>query len=203
MKPLLIALAAVALCFGAAVADHHEGAQSHEGHAHAEAAEAAETAEAAAPPMGPPAEMKELEIMNGTYTVKFFYKENPMGPDWTETEATAVMSPTVGGGAQQMLFEGNMMGMDFTGMGLTSFDRETKKWQMIWVDSMGARISNYTGDFKDGSLVVSGKDLQGGMTIHSRLSTYNITEKGFDWKYEMSLDGTTYLDAAKATYTKQ
>ncbi len=197
MKPLMIVLIAGALCLGSgalSLADHHDKAQGHEGHGHGEAA---------MPPMGPPPEMKELEAMNGKYKVKFFYKMNPMSEEWTETAATAVLSTVVGGGAQQMVFEGKMMDMPFSGIGLTSFDRETKKWQTTWVDSMGARISMYTGDLQDGKIVVTGKDMGQGMTYHSRLTTYNITDKGFDWKYEMSMDGTNYMDTAKATYTKK
>ena len=41
------------------------------------------------------------------------------------------------------------------------------------------------------------------MTFDCRLTTYMITDEGFDWKYEMSLDGTTYTETVRATYTKQ
>lgn len=197
MKKLIIAAAAGVLCLATgapSIADHHDKGSSHEGHAHGEAG---------MPPMGPPAEMKQIEAMNGEYTVKFFYKVDPTSEQWVETTASAVLSTVVGGAAQQMVFKGEMMGMPFSGVGLTSYDRETGKWQTIWVDSMGARISMYTGDFKDGKLVVEGKDMGQGMTYHSRLTNYNMTEKGFDWKYEMSTDGTTYIEGAKATYTKK
>jgi hypothetical protein len=30
-----------------------------------------------------------------------------------------------------------------------------------------------------------------------------MTENGFGWKYEMSMDGTNDKDTAKATYTKK
>ena len=196
MKAMMIVLMAGALCLGAGTggfAEHHETAQSQEGQG-----------EAAMPPMGPPEEMKQIEAMNGEYAVKFLYKMDPMSEEWIETEATATLSMAVGGGAQQMMFEGEMMGMPFVGMGLMSYDRATQKWQSTWVDSMGARISMYTGDFKDGAIVVTGKDVgPDGMTYHSRLTTYDITEKGWNWKYEMSMDGTNYIEGAKATYTRK
>ena len=197
MKRSMIALTAAALCLGAVapgLADHHDKGHSQEPQAQGEAG---------MPPMGPPAEMKQVEVMNGEYAVKFFFKMDPMSEEWTETEATAVLSTVAGGGAQQMLFEGNMMGVPFQGVGLTSYDRETAKWQSTWVDSMGARISMYTGDFQDGKMVVTGEDQGQGMTFQSRLTTYNITEKGFDWKYEMSMDGTDYMETAKAVYTRK
>ena len=193
MKALTIVVAA-ALCLGTAsvsLADHHEGGQEAQ-------------AQAEMPPMGPPAEMKELEAMNGEYAVKFYYKLDPMAEEWIETDATAVLSTVVGGGAQQLSFEGEMMGMPFSGMGLTSYDRQTAKYQTTWVDSMGARISMYTGDFKDGKMVVQGTDIgPDGATFHSRLTNYNMTDAGFDWMYEISMDGENYMLGAKATYTRK
>ena len=195
MKKLSFAVVALALCLAVgapALADHHNTAQEGSGQP-----------EGGMPPMGPPPEMKMLDILNGEYAIKFYFKMNPTDAEWVATDATAVVSVVAGGATQQMLFEGHMMGMPFSGLGLTSYDRETSKWTMTWVDSMGARISVYTGTFDDGKLVVTGKDLNQGVTIHSRLSTYNITEKGFDWLYEMSMDGAHYFEGAKATYTKK
>ena len=198
MRASTIVWMAATLCLtagAASFADHHEQSQAHEDHGHAEGG---------MPPMGPPPEMSQLEPMNGEYAVKFYYKADPSSPEWTETSATAVLSTVAGGGAQQLLFEGEMMGMPFSGLGLTSYDRETGKWQTSWVDSMGARISTYTGEFADGKLVVAGEDMGQGMTYHARLTTYNITDTGFDWTYEMSVDGgENYIDGAKATYTKK
>ena len=155
------------------------------------------------PPMGAPEEMKQLEPMNGEYKVKFFYKMDPTSDAWSESEATAKMSMVLGGGAQQLIYDGSMMGMPFAGIGTMSYDRENQHWQNTWVDSMGARISMYTGQFKDGKIVLKGEDKSQGMTYKARLTTYNITDKGFDWKYEMSMDGTNYMEVAKATYTKK
>ena len=62
----------------------------------------------------------------------------------------------------------------------------------------------YTGDFKDGKLVVTGTDIgPDGMTFQSRLTNYNMTDTGFEWMYEMSMDGTNYMTGAKATYTRK
>ncbi len=186
MRVSRIVRIAAALCLATgtiAVADHHEGGDM--------------------PPMGPPEEMKMVEPMVGEYSVDFTYKMDPMSEEWSEAEATAMISTVAGGGAQQILFDSEMMGMPFTGVGLTSYDRESGKWQTTWVDNMGARISYYTGSFEDGQLVVGGKDMGQGMTFHSRMTTYNITETGFEWKYEMSMDGETYVNTANATYTRK
>ena len=68
---------------------------------------------------------------------------------------------------------------------------------------MGARISIYTGGFEDGKMVVTGTDIAQGMEYKARMTTYDVTDEGFEWKYEMSLDGANYMETAKATYTKR
>ena len=86
MRALMIVLVAGVLCLGTGtvgLADHHEQDQA---------------GEAGMPPMGPPAEMQQLEGMNGEYTIKFSYKMDPMSEEWIETEATAVVSMVAGGG---------------------------------------------------------------------------------------------------------
>ena len=103
MRTSRIVLAAGVLCLVTGTvgfADHHETGQASEG---------------GMPPIGPPAEMKQLEGMNGEYTVKFMYKMDPMSEEWLETDATAVLSTVAGGAAQQMLFEGEMMACFFRG----------------------------------------------------------------------------------------
>ena len=43
-----------------------------------------------------------------------------------------------------------------------------------------------------------------GMEFVSRLTTYDITDKGYKWLYEMSMDGgETFIPGARAVYTKK
>ena len=103
-----------------------------------------------------------------------------------------------------MTFDGEMMGMPFSGIGLATYDRETQQYQNVWVDTMGARISVYTGNFTDDTtMVVEGEDKGMGMTFKSRLTSYDMNDAGWDWKYEMSFDGNDYVETAKATYRRK
>jgi hypothetical protein len=160
--------------------------------------------EHAMPEMGPPKQMKELTVMNGVYDVEMKYKMDPTAADWTTTNGLATVKMVLDGAAQQMDWQGEMMGQKFTGMGLTTYDREAKAWQNTWVDSMSGRITMASGEMADGKMVFSGANMMQGMKIHTKQTSYNITEKGFDWKYEMSMDGgETYMTAMTATYTKR
>ncbi len=186
MRFALLALIALVVLAPAVSADHHA------------------SSEHAMPPMGAPEEMKQIAAMAGDYDVVFSYKMDPMADEWTETTATATFTNVLDGAAQQMTFDGEMLGMPFAGIGMVTYDRETKQFQNMWVDSMSARISVYTGNFTDETtMVVEGEDRGMGMTFQSRLTSYNMTDEGWDWKYEMSLDGTNYMETAKATYRKK
>ena len=154
------------------------------------------------PSFGPPAEMQQVAKFVGTWK---FQGEMRMDPtkEWTKSEATCVFSYVAGGAALQMEYTGPMMGMEMKGLGLTGFDRETGKWQSIWTDNLAGRISYYEGDFKDGKLVVTGKDTMQGMTMYTRMTDYDITDKTIQWMMESSMDGQTWAPVMRGTYTKQ
>lgn len=154
------------------------------------------------PPFGPPAEMQQVAKFIGTWK---FQGEMRMDPtrEWTKNEATCVFSYVAGGAALQMEYSGPMMGMEMKGLSLTGFDRESGKWQSVWTDNLAGRISYYEGDFKDGKLVVSGKELMQGMTMFSRTTFYDITDKTIQWTMESSMDGQTWAAVMRGTYTKQ
>ena len=160
--------------------------------------------EHAMPEVGAPKEMKELAAMNGVFDVEMKFKMDPSDEDWTVTNGLATIKMVLDGAAQQMDWQGEMMGMKFNGLGLVTYDRETKMWQSVWMDNMAGRMSTSEGEMADGKLVFIGTDLMQGMKLNVRQTTYNITEKGFDWKYEMSMDGgETYMTAMTSTYKKR
>ena len=155
-------------------------------------------------PTGPPKQMKELASMNGVFDVEMKFKMDPTSADWITTSGLATIKMVLDGAAQQMDWQGEMMGMKFNGLGLTTYDREAKMWQNSWVDNMSGRQTMTSGEMTDGTMILTGTDMKQGMKIHVRQTTHNITEKGFEWKYEMSMDGgETYMTAMTATYKKR
>ena len=156
----------------------------------------------AMPAMGAPAEMKQVAFMIGDWDASMKFN---MGDTtkWTETKSTSTVTPVLDGAALMSTFSGLMMGMPFKGIGYTCFSRETGKWQMSWLDNMGAAMSLYTGTMKDGKLVVSGEDMYQGKPMLSKLTYFNMSDSKYDWLMEISMDGgKTYMPSMRATYTK-
>ena len=145
-------------------------------------------AQEGAPEMGAPAEMKALAPMDGSYDVLVKFKMAPDQP-WTESKAKATVEQVLDGCAQRMTFEGTMMGMPMHGISYLVYNRETKEWQTTWIDNFMASMSYYTGKMENGALTVSGVDHMMGMEFHSRATTYDMTDTGFKWKMEQSMDG--------------
>ncbi|MCX6835991.1 MAG: DUF1579 family protein [candidate division Zixibacteria bacterium] len=166
------------------------------------AQQAGDSAAQKMPPMGPPPELQQLARMVGTWD---YTGEVRMGPDSPPMPHTAVSinSFTCGGAAFQSDFSSTIMGMGMKGLQLTTFDRETGKWQTTWIDNFGARISYYEGDFKDGKLVFTGQDKMQGQTIHSRFTFSDITDTSHKYLMENSMDGQSWYTSMQGTYTKQ
>jgi len=156
------------------------------------------------PPMGPPPEMQELTGLIGTWDVVMKSKWDPSDTAWTESKGVYEYKFIAGGAALMMDYKGEMMGMPFLGISVQCFDRETGKWQSIWTDNVGARISLYEGVKEGDRLVMVGEELWQGQKSLGRITTYNLTENNFDWMMESSYDnGETFAVMATARYTKR
>jgi len=186
MKSLILFVAILLIIAPAAMAEQHEGDIGGQ-----------------MPEMGPPAEMKQLASMVGTWQYAGEMRMMPQDTTWIKHTADIVISYVAGNAALQMTYTGDMMGMTMHGLSLTTYDREMKQWQEIWVDNFGGRISLDTGTFTDGVMVFSGSDTVGGQTFYTRTTTYDITESSFNWKMENSNDGKDWYVSMKGIYTRQ
>ena len=54
------------------------------------------------------------------------------------SENVAAFSMVLDGCAMKMVFKGEMMGMAFTGNQLFTYNRNSGKYQSVWIDDMGA-----------------------------------------------------------------
>ena len=161
-------------------------------------------AEEEMPPMGPPPEMQEVNGLVGNWDVVMKSKWDPNDTAWTETKGVCEYKLIAGGAALMMDYKGEMMGMPFLGISVQCFDRETGKWQSIWTDNVGARISVYEGVKEGDKLVMIGEELWQGQKALGRLTTYNHTDDSFDWLMESSYDnGETFVVTATARYTRR
>jgi len=153
------------------------------------------------PAMGPPPEMKEVDGLVGNWDVAMTWYMDTLKMN---SKGTATFSKILDGAALKMDYKSQMMGMAFDGLQLFTYDRETKQWQSVWVDNMGARIAVYTGTKKDGKMVMQGEERYMGQVMLDRITTYNQTPTSFDWKMENSMDGgKTWKLSGEAKYTKK
>jgi hypothetical protein len=152
---------------------------------------------------GAPPEMQQIAMLEGTWDAATQMRMGPEAP-WIEAKTVCIYKMVLDGCALEQTCTGEMAGMQVKGTGLTCFNRGSGKWQSSWIDNTMAGLSLYEGDFKDGRMVVSGVDKMPGMTVLSRITTFNITPTRFDWLVENSFDnGATWVETMKAVCTKR
>ncbi len=162
------------------------------------------TPQSGMPPMGPPAQMKQLDFLIGTWDVAMKMKMTPQDTGWMDSPGTATYEYILGGAVQQSKYSSTMMGMPFEGLMLEGYNTDLGKWQAVWTDNMGGRLSLYTGSRAGDSTVLMGSEVYMGQEMHTRIVTLNQTPTSFDWRMETSTDGgKTYALMATATYTKR
>jgi hypothetical protein len=95
----------------------------------------------------PGAPHQELASSVGTYDLKIKSWHEPGGPAMEDT-GTATRSMALGGRVLVEAFTGSMMGMPFTGHGMTGFDNVSGNYWSTWNDSMstGIMVSQGTCD---------------------------------------------------------
>jgi hypothetical protein len=67
------------------------------------------------------------------------------GPEPEVTNGTSTYVLLMGGRFIQEDFKGEMMGKPFEGRGITGYDNNTKKYQGVWIDTMGTAITLMEG----------------------------------------------------------
>ncbi|MBD3257138.1 DUF1579 domain-containing protein [candidate division GN15 bacterium] len=170
----------------------------------AEDEEAAAQEAPAMPEMGPPEEIQEMDWIVGEWKVTGKLRMDPTQDEWVDYEAVCTYDYTVDGGALEFDYQSEMMGMPMVGYGLQTYNRETGKWQSVWVDNFGCNLYYMEGEYdNNGELVMNGSGTWQGREFLSRLIISNETETSFDWRMEDSYDGgQNYATTMKATYTK-
>ncbi|MDD4051562.1 MAG: DUF1579 family protein [candidate division Zixibacteria bacterium] len=160
-------------------------------------------AEAPSMMMGAPAEMKMIAALAGTWDVAMKARMDPSQP-WSETRGICLNTLVLDGCGLEQKFDGQMPMGPYRGIGMIAFHRGIGKWQYTWMDNMFGAMGYYLGTFADGKLVVSGEDVMPGITMWTRITTYNITDKSYEWTMESSMDGgKAWVVSGTAVYTKK
>lgn len=157
----------------------------------------------AMPEMGRPAQMDAIAFMQGDWNVKM---EMRMGPDapWTEAAGTATSEAILDGCVQHMnVHIEDMMGMPMNGIDNTTYNRETKRYESVWVDSMTGKFTVMSGNFVGDALVMTGRDQMMGMEYGVRTTSTKKSDKEVVWTMENSMDGDSWFLGMRMTYTRK
>jgi len=156
--PFVLGCALAAWVAVPAVADHHESQTAEGQEAHAEHGEmqhgemsAEEQAAMAAwqKAMTPGPQHAELASSAGDWDLALTMWMEP-GAEPTKTTATATRTMLW----DRILVEdvqGDMMGMAFTGHGMTGYDNVTGEWWSTWMDNMSTGVMTSTGTWDEES----------------------------------------------------
>ena len=85
-----------------------------------------------------------LAKMAGEWTAAVKFQMDPSQP-WQEVTGTSVVTTLMGGRYIQESNTSVMMGMPFSGMGVTGYDNVLGKYVSTWIDNMGTGIMTSTG----------------------------------------------------------
>jgi len=133
----------------------------------------------------PGPEHKAMEGWAGEWDVASKWRMAPDAPP-TESKGTSKVHPILGGRFMQEDHSGEMMGMPFTGIGITGYDNMKKKYVSFWIDSGG------TGMFtSEGTADSSGKVL----TFEGKMDDPMTGEKDKPMKFIVRI-----VDANKHTF---
>jgi hypothetical protein len=78
----------------------------------------------------------------------------------------------------------------YSGKSWSVYNPATKTWQQTWVDNQGGYI-DLTGKFEDGkmTLFTQTRTLPNGKQQQFRMLYSNISDKSFDWDWDVTTDG--------------
>lgn len=162
----------------------------------------------------PGEEHKELAFMVGSWDTKMEALSEAMAA--FNGAGSATFEPVMGGRFIKQDYKGTMMGEAFTGVGLSGFNKASKKYEGVWYDSMGTALISVVGDKTDTGWVYEGKETDP-MSGESFDFRHVITKQGDNaWTFSMQYhpevaatmgieaeDGATWVDCFRITYTRK
>jgi hypothetical protein len=88
------------------------------------------------------------------------------------------------------------------GMSVSVYNAALGKWQQTWVDN-NASYLDFTGEYRDGRMMLQRTARQNGVEFSQRMVWYNIEAEALDWNWERSDDkGATWRTLWHIHYTR-
>ncbi len=79
---------------------------------------------------------------------------------------------------------------EMEGHAVYTYSAAEKKWHIYWIDSaMAGHMSDWVGEFKDGTLTVETTDDMGGAEMHCRITEHWVGKDKVEWKMEAEQNG--------------
>lgn len=138
----------------------------------------------------PPNGAHDFDFLHGQWTIahRRLKRRHVGSDDWDRFSATATCEPRLGGIAN--VEEIAIPERGFSGMTLRSFDLSAGLWSIWWISSLEGRLQPpVTGQFRDGTGVFEGDDLDDGRPIRARYVWSDIGANSARWAQSFSLDG--------------
>jgi len=155
--------------------------------------------------MPAPIGMGPFQAMAGDWKVSAESRGRP-GADWRPSERRSSIEAVLGGA---MLRERTESSQGDEVLRTISYDSIRKSYRVSEISGSDTFLDILEGELtEDGRLVVSNMEtgtpsVQGGMTIHGRLSIFDVAEDGFELEYEVTIDGgESWWVALKASYER-
>lgn len=161
---------------------------------------------AAAQMPGPTAEHEWLKGEVGTWDAKMKLFHTP-GEEPTITEATETVELGPGGLWILSKFEGEIMGMPFTGHGVTGYDPAKKKFVGTWVDGMSPYLmiseAEYDPATKTATGFAEGRDPMSGEIVKYKQISRTIDENTRTFEMLQPEKDGTYVKMMEIEYTRK
>jgi len=149
---------------------------------------------------------KKLDVLVGSWNAKSTMWGDPSKPPEV-TEGTAEHTWVLGGRYVEQKFEGQFMGMPFSGIGYTGYDNYKKRYVGVWMDSFGTAMFHTTGSFDASGKILTSTgrmdDFTSGkvITITEKMKIVNKDEIQFEM-WGPDPNGKDYL-MMKIDYTRK
>ena len=115
----------------------------------------------------------------------------PSEDGWQEAPGSLTATRILDGRIFLEFFEGIYHGGALKGIGLRAYDRQTRRWEHTWTDTLEpGHFHVWTGVFRDGKIDLCAAWTEpGGRPVHSRLTWSAITTDSAHWESARSSDG--------------
>lgn len=134
-------------------------------------------------------EMEKMKFLIGEWQFNGRYPQ----PDGTfgKIVSRSSVNVTMGGRAIADHFSNVLANGEIDNVGITvrTYNAQTGKWKMFYVNQNLGAYTNFTGTYENGEFHFDGKGVHGGVEIMEKVTFFNIKEDSYSWNMDRSFDG--------------